>query len=665
MPRRSAPSKRRSFKPGPAALSRIGEPIGKTDHPTIQILREIIARNAAAETTREPPGTRLPRRDSVDSIRCIRTATSAFWPIAALSAGLAMLTALRLALAASMALTPDEAYYWVWSRALAAGYFDHPPMVAFWIRAGTWLAGDTALGIRLLGPLTAALGSALLWDAANRLLPGRKAGIVAVSFLNATLLAGVGAIVMTPDTPLLLFWTFAFWAMSRIISGGPGAWWLVVGLFVGLALQSKYTAVLLAIGIALWLAAAARQWLRRREPYAGAALALVIATPVLWWNAAHQWVGFLRQGERAGDWSPDRAPQYLLELFGGQIAVATPLIFSFCMAGTVLATRSAWRTRDPQPLARCGFYPACARRSGPSKLACDHLSRRCRRGGGTERAVLARPATSGDRTRLVDDRCCLCSGGFHAVVAAPQTRSDRVADARLARSRRRRGRGASPHRRALRRGGPIWPGRRIGPPTPLGRAGDRHWAALVELQLAGAGNRRREGHIGATRSSRYARLACCRGDWNGDARPRRRRHPKISTLSSRPRPLDERRIFAAPREVIRLCAVGSRGASTAHRSGAGRNTSTQAELLFSVLREMPARRPSTPSKLIDDRRNGLRRCSAAKRMRRRDLPDLSAGRYSCAALYGVGRLRQIYLRAKLTRCRGGRFAPWQSQPEVA
>ncbi len=258
-----------------------------------------------------------------------------------------MLTALRLALAASMALTPDEAYYWVWSRALAAGYFDHPPMVAFWIRAGTWFAGDTALGIRLLGPLTAALGSALLWDAANRLLPGRKAGIVAVSFLNATLLAGVGAIVMTPDTPLLLFWTFAFWAMSRIISGGPGGWWLVIGLFVGLALQSKYTAVLLAIGIALWLAAAARQWLRRREPYAGAALALVIATPVLWWNAAHQWVGFLRQGERAGDWSPDRAPQYLLELFGGQIAVATPLIFLFCTAGTVLATRSAWRTRDP------------------------------------------------------------------------------------------------------------------------------------------------------------------------------------------------------------------------------------------------------------------------------------------------------------------------------
>ncbi len=59
-------------------------------------------------------------------------------------------------------LAPDEAYYWVWSRALAAGYLDHPPMVALWIRAGTALAGDTPLGIRLLGPLSAPLGSLLL-----------------------------------------------------------------------------------------------------------------------------------------------------------------------------------------------------------------------------------------------------------------------------------------------------------------------------------------------------------------------------------------------------------------------------------------------------------------------------------------------------------------------
>src|ERR1022692_2160499 len=123
------------------------------------------------------------------------------------AAGLAVLTLIRLWVAAVAPLAPDEAYYWVWSRALAAGYLDHPPMVALWIRAGTVLAGSAPFGGRLLGPLSAALGSILLYDAAERLFSGRRAGLTAAVLFNATLASGVGAVIMTPDTPLLLFWT--------------------------------------------------------------------------------------------------------------------------------------------------------------------------------------------------------------------------------------------------------------------------------------------------------------------------------------------------------------------------------------------------------------------------------------------------------------------------
>ncbi|MDE8347584.1 MAG: glycosyltransferase family 39 protein, partial [Acidocella sp.] len=120
---------------------------------------------------------------------------------------LAALTLARLVLAGSLPLSPDEAYYYLWSRHLQAGYFDHPPMVAYFIRAGTALFGGTALGVRCMGPLAAALGSVLLWDAGERLFPHRQAGVMAAAMLNATLLVGTGAIIMTPDTPLLLFWT--------------------------------------------------------------------------------------------------------------------------------------------------------------------------------------------------------------------------------------------------------------------------------------------------------------------------------------------------------------------------------------------------------------------------------------------------------------------------
>ncbi len=230
--------------------------------------------------------------------RPIRAGIGPGWRIASPVLALALLTMLRLALAAALPLAPDEAYYWVWSRALAPGYIDHPPMIALWIRAGTWAVGDTALGIRLLGPLSAALGSFLLWDAAERLLPGRSAGIIAASLLNATLAVGVGAIIVTPDSPLLLFWTLCLWAMARIIAGGSSAWWLAVGLFAGLAIASKYTAALPVLGLGLWLVLAGRVWIRRGEPYAAAAVALLTLIPVLWWNAGHDWVSFLRQGSR-------------------------------------------------------------------------------------------------------------------------------------------------------------------------------------------------------------------------------------------------------------------------------------------------------------------------------------------------------------------------------
>jgi hypothetical protein len=66
-----------------------------------------------------------------------------------------VLVALRLAAAAWTPLTFDEAYYWMWSKNLAGGYYDHPPMVALVIRAGTLIAGDTELGVRLVSILLA------------------------------------------------------------------------------------------------------------------------------------------------------------------------------------------------------------------------------------------------------------------------------------------------------------------------------------------------------------------------------------------------------------------------------------------------------------------------------------------------------------------------------
>ena len=273
----------------------------------------------------------------------VARALTPFW------VALAGVTLLRLAIAASAPLAPDEAYYWVWSRALAWGYPDHPPMVALWIRLGTAIAGDGTLGVRLFGPLSVAIGSLLLVDAGNRLFPAQHAGLRAAVLLNATLLVGAGSVIMTPDAPLLVFWTACLWALARLTQDGRWQWWPLAGLFAGLAMLSKYTAALLWFGIALWplLTPTLRPWLRRPAPWCGGAIAVALCLPVVLWNAQHDWVSFLRQGGRVGAWHPADAPRFVGELLLGQIGLLTPLVAAFCTAGIIVAAQQAWRTRAP------------------------------------------------------------------------------------------------------------------------------------------------------------------------------------------------------------------------------------------------------------------------------------------------------------------------------
>ncbi len=249
-------------------------------------------------------------------------------------AALLGLTVLRLILAATLPVAPDEAYYWLWSQHLQPGYYDHPPMVALFIRIGTALFGATPLGIRLLGPLAAAAGSLLLWRAAEDFCPNRHAGLIAAGLFNATIIAGVGSVLMTPDTPLLLFWTATLAAIGRLLATRDARWWLAIGIGAGLALLSKYTAALLIAAIGLWLLTTSdgRRSLKTPWPWAGLALALIIFAPNLAWNYGHHWVSYFKQGGRVTHADAARSLQFLAELIFGQIGLVTPICFGLMAA---------------------------------------------------------------------------------------------------------------------------------------------------------------------------------------------------------------------------------------------------------------------------------------------------------------------------------------------
>ncbi|WP_439575225.1 glycosyltransferase family 39 protein [Phreatobacter sp.] len=259
----------------------------------------------------------------------------------------AVLTGVRLAAAGSLGLAADEAYYRTWSQHLAPGYFDHPPMVAWLVRLSTAVGGDTPFGIRWLSVVLGALASLGVWRLVIRLTGDGRAALAGAGLVQGTLFLGAGAMLVTPDTPLVLFWTLSLLALVEVWRTGKGAWWLAVGLSVGLAFVSKYTAVFLGLGILVWLAAVPelRRWFASPWPYAGGALCLAVMAPVLAWNLAQGGASLTKQFGRAVPQAFD--PRFVPEFIAGQAALLTPLIGILVLWGLWVVARAALREREP------------------------------------------------------------------------------------------------------------------------------------------------------------------------------------------------------------------------------------------------------------------------------------------------------------------------------
>ncbi len=272
------------------------------------------------------------------------------------SLAVAALVVLRLVSAAWTPLTFDEAYYWIWSKHLAFGYYDHPPGVALVIRLGTMIGGDTELGVRLISILLALPMSFAVYRTATILFGGQRVAATATILLNVTMMASVGTLIVTPDSPLLVTSSFVLFFLAKVLETGRGAWWLAVGAAVGLALSSKYTAMFFGPAILIWLVSVPklRQWLFSPWLYLGGLVALIVFAPVILWNADHQWVSFIKQLGRSE--VVEFKPAFIAELIPTQIGFATPLVFVLGTMGLYALLRRESGTLPARALINAMFW---------------------------------------------------------------------------------------------------------------------------------------------------------------------------------------------------------------------------------------------------------------------------------------------------------------------
>jgi dolichol-phosphate mannosyltransferase len=213
-------------------------------------------------------------------------------------------------------------------------------MVAWLIWLGTAAFGDTEFAVRI-GALCCACVASLFAYRLTRSLFGEPSGVVALVLMQALPFFFLTGLLMTPDAPLTAAWAAALYFLERALVAGQSRAWLLAGSSIGLGLISKYTIAMLVPVALLFviLDRPSRRWLLRWEPYAALLIALVIFSPVIFWNAQHEWASFAFQTSRRLAESPRFA---LHKLLISALVLLTPTgVLTLAVSGLTRSTEAA------------------------------------------------------------------------------------------------------------------------------------------------------------------------------------------------------------------------------------------------------------------------------------------------------------------------------------
>jgi Dolichyl-phosphate-mannose-protein mannosyltransferase len=202
----------------------------------------------------------------------------------------------------------DEAYYYLYTINPAWSYFDHPPLVALTTAFGIWASGGevSALSIRFGSVLLYTVTLFALYRAARHLF-SHRVGMIALLIGSIAPIFTIAFGIMTlPDGPLMLFWTLTLWLAaveffptnSDDYKPTPRLAW--IGLLVGLATAGKYHGFFLGTGLVGFCLTSKRHRSALVSPWILAAIGLfcLAISPVIIWNAQHEWASIAFQAER-------------------------------------------------------------------------------------------------------------------------------------------------------------------------------------------------------------------------------------------------------------------------------------------------------------------------------------------------------------------------------
>ncbi len=265
----------------------------------------------------------------------------------------------HLHLASTLNLGNDEAHYYVWSLKPSLGYLDDAPFVGYVIYFFTGLFGKSELNVRLGAVIFSFLDGFLIYYLSYLLFKNKRASFFAfLFFLSAVIFSTVLSVMMLPDASLLFFYLCFLILFYKTVKGSSKnekkrsdfksdhffrnnlILWMLTGLFLGLAFLSKYTAALIPPSVLLYLLVSKknRAVLKTFYPYLALAVALLVFSPVIYWNLIHNFMSFKFQLSH-GFSHPKPGISLFIQGWLGQFLVVTPFIYLFLIGTFVYSIK--------------------------------------------------------------------------------------------------------------------------------------------------------------------------------------------------------------------------------------------------------------------------------------------------------------------------------------
>ena len=179
-------------------------------------------------------------------------------------------------------LQDDEAYYWVYSKFLSWGYFDHPPMIALLVKMG-YAIFPNELGVRLFPLLLNVLSLVIIES-----LLGKKNPLLFYVIPLSIAVIQVSGFTAVPDIPLIFFTALFFLCYKKFVNQTSFINTLLLGISIALLFYSKYHAVLIVFFTLL----SNIKLFTKYHIYLVGIIALLLFAPHLWWQYQHDWVSF-------------------------------------------------------------------------------------------------------------------------------------------------------------------------------------------------------------------------------------------------------------------------------------------------------------------------------------------------------------------------------------